>query len=138
MRLELAGLQCRAYNSADGSLLALTYIKGLDVTPTGTFGGAFDNTHRDGQETISVHYEGNAGVENLIPFCSISFTQDSGERFDLKMRDAWFVEAGWNFADTMWAPTVPAIVTVLSMTNYDTPVLRSFSTVVMAHGSKVK
>ncbi len=100
-RPEMAGINVE-HNSDLGTFGAF-YLKGLDTNPTGIAGGAFDNLKRDGQETFSLRYQGNAGVENL--FLSAEFaTQEQGD--NSADADAWYVEAGWTFADTMWSPSV--------------------------------
>lgn len=99
---ELAGINVE--HISDVGTFGASYIKGLDVTPSGALGGALDNTHRDGQKTVSVRYQGNAGVENL--FLSTEFaTQDQGDA-TREDGDAWYVEAGWTFADVAWSPMV--------------------------------
>ncbi|MFY0676746.1 MAG: hypothetical protein JXR18_05620 [Neptuniibacter sp.] len=98
---ELAGFNIE-HNSEMGQL-GLTYLKGLDVTPSGALFGSFDNPQRDGQETISVRYQGSAGVENLS-LAAEFVDQDQGD--NSKDANAWYAEAGWSFADTAWAPLV--------------------------------
>ncbi|EXJ12572.1 alginate export family protein [Nitrincola nitratireducens] len=90
--MELAGINTE-YVIPEGTF-GVSYIKGLD---------AFGSTARDGQETVSLRYQGNAGVENL--FLSGEFvTQDQGD--NSASADAWYVEAGWTFADLPWSPSV--------------------------------
>ncbi|GAA0700236.1 hypothetical protein GCM10009104_31450 [Marinobacterium maritimum] len=94
-KMELAGINAE-YTIPEGTF-GLAYIQGLDVME----GGA---THRDGQDTLSLRYQGNAGVENL--FLSGEFvTQDQGDN-TVADADAWYVEAGWTFADLPWSPSV--------------------------------
>ncbi|MBP0048283.1 hypothetical protein H9C73_06010 [Marinobacterium sp. AK62] len=91
-QMELAGINAE-YVMPEGTFGA-TYIEGLD---------AVDSTTRDGQETLSLRFQGNAGVENL--FLSGEFvTQDQGD--NSADADAWYVEAGWTFADLPWSPSV--------------------------------
>lgn len=91
-KMELAGINTE-YVIPEGTF-GVSYIKGLD---------AFGSTARDGQETVSLRYQGNAGVENL--FLSGEFvTQDQGD--NSASADAWYVEAGWTFADLPWSPSV--------------------------------
>ncbi|MBV0933607.1 alginate export family protein [Marinobacterium weihaiense] len=94
--MELAGLNAE-YVLPQGTFAA-TYIEGLDVNER------YGLSHRDGQETLSLRYQGNAGVENL--FLSAEFvTQDQGDN-TAKDADAWYAEAGWTFADLPWSPSV--------------------------------
>ena len=63
----------------------------------------YSNPGRDGQETYSLRYQGNAGVENL--FLSTEWVrQKSG--VDDTDSGAGYVEAGWTFADANWSPSV--------------------------------
>lgn len=92
--MELAGINAE-YVMSEGTIGA-TYIKGLDVANGG-------DIERDGQQTISLRYQGDAGVENL--FLSTEFvSQESGDT--KTSTNAWYVEAGWTFADVLWTPSV--------------------------------
>lgn len=94
-KMELAGINAE-YVMPEGTF-GVAYIEGLDVMD----GGA---THRDGQQTLSLRYQGNAGVENL--FLSAEYVnQDQGDN-TAPDADAWYVEAGWTFADMPWSPSV--------------------------------
>ncbi len=102
---------------SDNRAQAETELAGINteyVTPQGTYGVAFIEgldvnedygyTNRDGQQTLSLRYQGNAGVENL--FLSGEFvTQDQGDN-TAPDADAWYLEAGWTFADVAWSPSV--------------------------------
>ncbi len=93
---ELAGINVE-YSTEKGTFGAM-YLKGLDVNED------FGNTHRDGQDTLSLRFQGNAGVENL--FLSSEFvTQKQGDD-TRKDANAWYVEAGWTFAEVPWSPSV--------------------------------
>jgi hypothetical protein len=94
-KMELAGINAE-YVMPEGTF-GVAYIEGLDVMN----GGA---THRDGQQTLSLRYQGNAGVENLFLSGEI-VTQDQGDNSQAD-GDAWYVEAGWTFADMPWSPSV--------------------------------
>ncbi len=97
---ELAGINAE-YVMPEGTV-GLAYIEGLGVDDK--YAQALGYTHRDGQQTLSLRYQGNAGVENL--FLSGEFvTQDQGDN-SRKDGDAWYVEAGWTFADLPWSPSV--------------------------------
>lgn len=88
--VELGGANIE-YVTETGTFGA-TYIKGLD---------AVDNAKRDGQKTVSVRFQGNAGVENL--FLSAEYAdQSQGDNSD--DANAWYAEAGWTFSDVAWAP----------------------------------
>ncbi|SMR73459.1 alginate export family protein [Marinobacterium sediminicola] len=98
--MELAGINVE-YVMPEGTIGA-TYIEGLEVNDQ--LANLLDYTYRDGQQTVSLRYQGNAGVENL--FLSGEFvTQDQGDATGTDA-DAWYVEAGWTFADLPWSPSV--------------------------------
>ena len=93
---ELAGINAE-YIMPEGTF-GLSYIEGLDVNEN------YGYSNRDGQQTVSLRYQGNAGVDNL--FLSGEFvTQDQGDNTVVD-GDAWYVEAGWTFADLPWSPSV--------------------------------
>jgi len=98
---EMAGINVE--HNSDIGTFGLMYLKGLDVTPTGIAGGAFDNPQRDGQKNISLRYQGNAGVENL--FLSAEYV-DQTQGNNAPDAQAWYVEGGWTFANTPWSPSV--------------------------------
>ncbi|WP_296055089.1 hypothetical protein [uncultured Amphritea sp.] len=97
--MELGGANLE-YVTEKGTFGAM-YIKGLGVDAgEAAFMGL---EGRDGQKTISVRYQGNAGVENL--FLSAEYvSQEDGVSGD--DTNAWYAEAGWTFADAPWAPSV--------------------------------
>ncbi|MBF5058019.1 hypothetical protein Y5W_03313 [Alcanivorax sp. 521-1] len=81
----------------ENGTLGLSYIKVDDVEED----LAFLYPQRDGQETWSLRYQGSAGVENLFLSGEYAWQdQDQGDE------DAWYVEAGWTFADAPWQPSV--------------------------------
>lgn len=87
---------------SDTGTFGLLYLEGLDVNDR--YASALGLTNRDGQETLSLRYQGNAGVENL--FLSGEFvTQDQGDN-SRPDADAWYMEAGWTFAGLPWAPSI--------------------------------
>lgn len=99
-KMELAGLNIE-HNSGIGTFGAY-FIKGLDVNDgDAAFLGL---THRDGQETYGLRYQGNAGVENL--FLSSEFTSQTQGDNSRSDADAWYLEAGWTFADVAWSPSI--------------------------------
>ncbi|MBP0048281.1 hypothetical protein H9C73_06000 [Marinobacterium sp. AK62] len=93
---ELAGINAE-YVIPEGTF-GLAYIEGLGVNED------YGYTNRDGQQTLSLRYQGNAGVENLFLSGEI-VTQDQGDN-TAEDADAWYVEAGWTFADMPWSPSV--------------------------------
>ncbi|NVK42347.1 MAG: hypothetical protein HWE39_13985 [Oceanospirillaceae bacterium] len=98
--MELAGVNLE-HVGAKGTF-ALAYIEGLDVNDK--YANALGYSGRDGQETLSLRYQGNAGVENL--FLSGEYVnQDQGDN-SRRDADAWYLEAGWTFADLPWSPSV--------------------------------
>ncbi|MBY4678743.1 alginate export family protein [Marinobacterium arenosum] len=98
--MELAGLNVEHVGEI-GTFGAM-YLEGLDVDAEEA--AFFGQTHRDGQQTLSLRYQGNAGVENL--FLSGEFvTQDQGDN-SRKDGDGWYLEGGWTFADMPWTPSV--------------------------------
>ncbi|WP_299199666.1 alginate export family protein [uncultured Amphritea sp.] len=88
--MELGGANIE-YVTEKGTFGA-TYIKGLN---------AVDNAKRDGQKTVSVRFQGNAGVENL--FLSAEYA-DQSQGDSSADANAWYAEAGWTFADVAWSP----------------------------------
>jgi hypothetical protein len=98
--MELAGANAE-YVSSRGTF-GLTYIEGLDVDDD--VASALGYNARDGQQTVSLRYQGNAGVENL--FLSGEFvTQQPGDNSS-DDATAWYAEAGWTFSDVTWSPSV--------------------------------
>lgn len=62
---------------------------------------------REGMKVLSLRGNGNAGVENL--FLSAEYVQQSGGDTDVENDgNAWYVEAGWTFADAPWTPNLNA------------------------------
>ncbi|MCR8916342.1 hypothetical protein FDP08_08890 [Marinobacter panjinensis] len=99
-QMELAGANAE-YVTPRGTF-GLTYIEGLDVDDD--IAPLLGYNSRDGQQTVSLRYQGNAGIENL--FLSGEFvTQEPGDSsFD--DAKAWYAEAGWTFSDVIWSPSV--------------------------------
>ncbi|MEQ5813952.1 hypothetical protein J3362_00440 [Marinobacter sp. NFXS11] len=98
--MELAGLNTE-YVTSQGTF-GLAYIEGLDVDDT--FAPILGYGSRDGQKTMSLRYQGNAGVDKL--FLSAEFVnQEAGEGSDENSK-AWYAEAGWTFSETPWSPSV--------------------------------
>lgn len=97
---ELTGINLEY--AAPGGTFGLMHLKGLDVNAR--YAQALGLTARDGQDTTSLRYQGNAGVEPL--FLSAEFvTQDQGDA-SREDADAWYAEAGWSFDQQLWSPSV--------------------------------
>ena len=84
---------------AEPGTVGLTYINTIDVdekyaSPT--------QLERDGMKTYSLRAAGNAGVENL--FLSGEYAKQ--DKPHTATEDAWYLEAGWTFADVAWSPSV--------------------------------
>jgi hypothetical protein len=57
---------------------------------------------RDGMKTYSLRATGNAGVKDL--FLSGEYAKQ--DKPHTATEDAWYLEAGWTFADVAWSPSV--------------------------------
>lgn len=97
---ELTGVNLEYVDEAKGTL-GLTYMKATDVD-VGAGLALFDN--RDGMDVVSLRGQGSMGVENL--FLSFEYVSETGGDQVEKDANAWYVEAGWTFADLPWSPTV--------------------------------
>ena len=98
--MELAGLNIE--KSSEMGTVGLTYIKGLDIDEDqAPFLG---RGHRDGQETFSLRYQGNMGVEPLFLSAEYAIQNQGNEmRPDA---DGYYVELGWTFFENPLAPSV--------------------------------
>ncbi|WP_100638478.1 hypothetical protein [Marinobacter salexigens] len=97
---ELTGINLE-YVSPNGTF-GLMHLKGLDVNDR--YAQALGLTARDGQDTTSFRYQGNAGIEPL--FLSAEFvTQNQGDN-SREDANAWYMEAGWSFTEQLWSPSV--------------------------------
>lgn len=106
--MELAGINLEYV--ADYGTFGLLHIEGLDVDATeAAFNG---HQGRDGQETTSLRYQGNAGVENLFLSGEIVRQENGVTGTD---SNAWYGEVGWTFSDVAWSPSVN-----YRLTSYDT------------------
>ncbi|WP_286240506.1 alginate export family protein [Neptuniibacter halophilus] len=98
---ELGGINLELVDDAKGTL-GLSYLKVLDVE-AGTGLGLWDQ--RDGMDVVSLRGQGSLGVENL--FLSFEYVDQSGGDTSVKNKgNAWYVEAGWTFADLPWTPNL--------------------------------
>lgn len=96
---EMAGINIE--NNNQYGVVGFLYNQGLSVDAKEA--NFFGLEKRDGQKTMSVRFQGNAGVENL--FLSSEYVkQTQGD--NSKDANAWYAEAGWTFADTTWSPSV--------------------------------
>lgn len=84
--------------SAAGTV-GLTYI---DTTDIDKQYASPSQLERDGMKTYSLRGQGNAGVENL--FLSGEYAKQ--DKPHAGNEDAWYLEAGWTFADVAWKPYV--------------------------------
>ena len=98
---ELSGINVEWVDDALGTLGA-SYMKVTDLA-LGTGLGAFDQ--RKGLEVTSIRGQGSAGVENL--FLSFEYVnQQGGDTAVDSDANAWYVEAGYTFADLWASPTL--------------------------------
>jgi len=98
---ELAGVNLEYVADRVGTLGA-SYMKVLDVDQ-GKGLGLWDQ--RDGMRITSVRGQGSLGVDNLLVM--FEYVDESGGRSAVKNdAHAWYVEAGWTFADVAWSPSV--------------------------------
>lgn len=82
---------------AEEATVGLTYINTTDVEEAFASPAQLE---RDGMKTYSVRATGNAGVKNL--FLSSEYARQDKPNADNE--DAWYLEAGWTFADVAWTP----------------------------------
>ncbi len=101
--MELAGINAE-YIYDQGTVAAL-YMEGLDVAAGG-------DPARDGQKTFSLRYQGSAGVDNLFLSGEHVWQEAGNSNADT---NAWYLEAGWTFADISWSPSLN-----YRFTHYDT------------------
>ncbi|WP_166358509.1 hypothetical protein [Pseudomonas akapageensis] len=97
---------------AEAGTVGLTYV---DVTDVDEEFASPLQLERDGMKTYSLRATGNAGVENL--FLSGEYARQ--DKQDTDNEDAWYLEAGWTFADVAWKPYVSYRYSRFSE-NYDT------------------
>jgi hypothetical protein len=96
---ELAGVNLE-YTNAQGTFGAML-VQGLGVDRIeADFMGL---QRRDGQLTASLRFQGNAGIDPLFLSAEVV---DQSQGNDEKDANAWYLEAGWTFAD---APLTPSL-----------------------------
>ncbi|RWU18984.1 hypothetical protein DM813_21950 [Pseudomonas alkylphenolica] len=98
--------------------LGLTYIHGIDVVDQ--WASEFQQ-RRDGMDVYSLRGEGNAGIENASFGFEYAVEDAKGDQ-----ETAWYAEAGYRFADVVWAPSITARYTRYSQ-NWD-PLFTGYST----------
>lgn len=84
---------------AEAGTVGLTYIDTTDVDEQYASPAQLE---RDGMKTYSLRATGNAGVENL--FLSGEYAHQ--DKPHTATEDAWYLEAGWTFADVAWKPNL--------------------------------
>lgn len=84
---------------ADAGTVGLTYINTTDVDEEFASPAQLE---RDGMKTYSLRAAGNAGVDNL--FLSGEYAKQ--DKPHTATEDAWYLEAGWTFTETLWSPSV--------------------------------
>ncbi|MBT2298088.1 alginate export family protein [Pseudomonas fluorescens] len=84
---------------AEAGTVGLTYIDSTDVDEQFASPAQLE---RDGMKTYSLRATGNAGVKNL--FLSGEYAKQ--DKPHTATEDAWYLEAGWTFADVAWTPYV--------------------------------
>lgn len=97
--VEMAGINVEYVT--DKGTFGLMHLKGLDVDDTEAAFLGYEG--RDGQNTTSLRYQGNAGVENL--FLSAEYV-DQSQGNSNPDANAWYAEAGWTFSQLPWTPSV--------------------------------
>ncbi|BAN49011.1 hypothetical protein [Metapseudomonas resinovorans] len=83
---------------SEAGTLGLTAIDVRDIDEK--YASPFQ-AEREDMKTYSLRGQGNAGVENL--FLSGEYAWQDKEAGN---EDAWYLEAGWTFADVAWSPNV--------------------------------
>jgi hypothetical protein len=86
------------YVAAQGTL-GLTYVDSTDIDEQYASPAQLE---RDGMKTYSLRAQGNAGVENL--FLSGEYARQN-KPHDAS-QNAWYLEAGWTFANVPWTPNL--------------------------------
>lgn len=84
---------------ADAGTVGLTYIGTTHVDEQ--YASPLQ-LERDGMKTYSLRGQGNAGVDNL--FLSGEYAKQ--DKPHTATEDAWYLEAGWTFADLPWQPNL--------------------------------
>jgi hypothetical protein len=84
---------------ADAGTVGLTYIATTHVDEQYA---SPQQLERDGMKTYSLRGQGNAGVDNL--FLSGEYAKQ--DKPHTATEDAWYLEAGWTFANLPWQPNL--------------------------------
>lgn len=85
-------------NVSDKGTLGFTYIDVLDVDDD----LSFLYPDREDSTTYSLRAQGNAGIENLFLSAEYAWQEVKNDGKE----KAWYLEAGWTFADLPWTPSV--------------------------------
>lgn len=80
---------------SDKGTVGLTYLDVLDTDEE------FDFVGRKGIKTYSLRGQGSAGVDNLFLAGEYAHQDRNGDS-----ENAWYLEAGWTFAELPWSPSV--------------------------------
>lgn len=83
---------------AEAGTVGLTYINTTNISQA--YASPLQ-LERDGMKTYSLRATGNAGVKNLL----LSGEYARQNKRNAANEDAWYLEAGWTFADAMWSPS---------------------------------
>jgi len=97
---------------ADAGTVGLTYI---DTNEVDEQYASPLQLERDGMKTYSLRATGNAGVKDL--FLSGEYAKE--DKPNTSSEDAWYLEAGWTFSESIWTPYVGYRYSRFSE-NYDT------------------
>lgn len=84
-------------NVSDKGTLGMTYIDVLDVDDD----YAFLYPNRENSKSYSLRAQGDAGVDNLFLSGQYVWQESNGNH-----ENAWYMEAGWTFADLPWSPSI--------------------------------
>ncbi|MHB0774927.1 alginate export family protein [Halomonas sp. WWR20] len=83
---------------SDAGTLGATYIDVLDVDDD----YAFLYPDREDSRVYSLRAQGNAGIENLFLAGQYAWQETGSDDHE----NAWYLEAGWTFAERPWSPGV--------------------------------
>jgi len=97
--VEMAGINIENHNKY--GVVGFLFNKGLSVDQKEA--NFFGLNKRDGQKTMSVRYQGDAGIKPL--FLSAQYVkQTQGD--NSKNAKAWYAEVGWTFDQIAWSPSL--------------------------------
>lgn len=97
--MEMAGINIE--NNNEYGVVGFLFNEGLNVDSQEA--NFFGLDKRDGQKTISLRYQGDAGIKSL--FLSAQYVkQIQGD--DSQDGKAWYAELGWTFDNIAWSPSL--------------------------------